>query len=477
MVENDKKKSAADGREAEPQVVKPGRVRSRTRRPRAETPSQPELTATGTPPAMPEAGLPGPVVPEVPLLFVAKVETGGLLGLGEEAVAAVTAPEAAPEPVAAAPVAPVAAEEELPQTVADVAAGEESAAAALSVPAPSAEEDEAVAPPMSDGESEAAPPPGTHLTLADLAPFARPSFDAAAVQSAIEQARNLTLQADTIVRGLAEELRALSQRQMAYERKQVLSSAVAYILFCGIIFAGLYFVFDLRSAKRVTEQEVHEAELQRVVERLALAERELERDRLAAHAAFEVYQLMEQARFAEALERFVAVQDVITNPAELALLQERVDSVRWRLAEDAYRDGLDLFNNGNFEQARDAFFRSLSLKAETPYVHLLHYYLATALHEVGDFEGARNFYRFALNGNLASDMEVLARYHYAVATENVGATSEAYELYEAFLKRFRYHRLAEDVVRRVGRIDRARVRDRNAAQRAQREEAQRTEGE
>ena len=302
-----------------------------------------------------------------------------------------------------------------------------------------------------------------------------PSLEGKAV---IADAVATAAQNDLTLRIIVEEIRRISARQVNYERKYVLNSVFAYVIFCVLIFLGLYFVFDLRSAKTEVDAAYYEGEFDRLSERLSIAEAELQKYREASHLAFEVYQLIEQARHQEALDRYVEVQDAIVNPAESALLQARIDSLKWKLAEEAYRDGLDLFGKENYEQARDAFFKSLAYQPETPYSNLLNYHLGTSLYELGDFEGARHHFDAALEQNLPTEFEEEARYRTAVATQEAGQTDRAYDLFERFLKRNRYHKRADDVVRRMGRIERQRLRDRAAAQKAERERAlQRTEAE
>ncbi len=299
------------------------------------------------------------------------------------------------------------------------------------------------------------------------------------VRTVLEEARAASVtHQDLALRSIAKEVRDIGNRQLNYERKYVLNSVFAYVIFCVLIFAGLYFVFEMRSAKNLADADAYEADVQRLTERISIAETELEKAREASHFAFEVYQLIEQARHDEALARFVAVRDRLINPAEVALLQAQIDVLQWKLAENAYREGLDLFGRGSFEQARDAFFHSQSYQTETPYSHLLNYHLATCLFELGDFAGARHTYESALEHDLPSDLDAEARYRQAVSTEELGEADKAYELYQRFVKRRRYHKHSDDVVRRMGRIERARLRSRSASQAASRERAkQRQEAE
>lgn len=327
-------------------------------------------------------------------------------------------------------------------------------------------------------DHEVAPPDGAPTSAAQ--PLAASTVEPAAdttlldrLRVALDNSTTTTSQADFTLRSIGQELRALTQRQSSFESRAVLNSVFAYVIFCALIFGALYFVFDIRSSKNAVDERYYESELQRQAERLTLLEAELEKYRLGSHHAFEVYQLIEQARHDEALARYIAVRDRVINPAEAAMLEARIGAVRWKLAESAYRQGLDFYGRDNLEQARDAFFHSLSYQTDTPYAHLLNYHLGRTLFSLGDFQGARHYFELALSKDLPRDLEAEARYHYAVATENIGLASDAFELYDAYLKRFRsFTEHADDVHKRMGRIERAIQRDRLAAQRAARERAQ-----
>ena len=266
-------------------------------------------------------------------------------------------------------------------------------------------------------------------------------------------------QAESSARHALDALAQIQSIQARSERRQFFNSTAAYALFCIVIAVGLYFAINYKASSKYNEIQYKNEIYQSTLHAKRILEAEFERDQRASSAAFEVYQLTEQGRFEEAIERFTAVRAILNHPAETALLESRIDGIRWRLADNAYHDGVILYNDQNLEQARDAFFKSLAYKENTAYSHMLHYYLAMSLFQLGDFEGARRYFEQAQAGNLNPDMDANTRFYRAAAAERVGDESEAFTQYDQFLKRYRNHRLADEASKRRTRLERSRPKD------------------
>ena len=153
------------------------------------------------------------------------------------------------------------------------------------------------------------------------------------------------------------------------------------------------------------------------------------------------------------MEKFNEVRGELTHPAEIALLEQKIDEIRWNLAETAYHEGVARFNAANYEQARDAFFNSLSHKKDTAYTPRLNYYLAMSLYQLGDFEGAWRYFSQITPSELSTEMDANTRFYRAVSAEKIGDEAEAAEQYDLFLKKFRNHRLADEATKRRSKLD------------------------
>ncbi len=269
----------------------------------------------------------------------------------------------------------------------------------------------------------------------------------------ISQLEDLLEQSREANQKCLDTLAKLQNTNIQNERRYTLNLVIAFSVLAVLTVIGVWGGSSLSS--KVKNQDVkfkNEAYLNAVNARKIL-EDEFDREKRGSAAAFEVYQRIEQGLYEESIEKFVEVRDQLTHPAEIALLEQRIDEIQWKLAENAYHDGVMLFNASNFEQARDAFFKSLSHKENTAYSPRLNYYLAMSLFELGDFEGARRYFAYINSADLSSDMDAQARYYRAIAAEKLGDEAEAYEQFDQFLRKYRYHRLAAEAAKHRAKVE------------------------
>jgi tetratricopeptide (TPR) repeat protein len=315
------------------------------------------------------------------------------------------------------------------------------------------------------------------------APLSPPPDLAAAVSSShallqemrdlMTEARTAGAQTEYALRAIADEVRNIGARHQLYERKYVFSSVASYLLFCTLIFGLVYFIFSARTSTETLDVQLYENELKLLSQRLQMTEAELKKFNDAARVANEIYQLIEQGMYEVALDRFIKHGDRIVNRTEFSLLREKVENLKWKLAEDAYHKGVEQFTQEDYERARETFLLSLSYQSETPHSSMLNYYLGMSLYVLRDFEGSRQRLEQALSGPLAREHQDNARYHRAAATEAVGEVDEAYNLYTEYLTFHRGGKYGDTVVQIRDRIDRRRLLDQKALERAERERKQR----
>ncbi|MBO4351638.1 MAG: hypothetical protein J6A01_11940 [Proteobacteria bacterium] len=231
------------------------------------------------------------------------------------------------------------------------------------------------------------------------------------------------------------------------ERRYAMYLTLGGILIVVIIVIALVVGMQLRNSAKYNELKFKHEAYENVLKAKEILEAEFDKEKRGSAAAFEVYQKIEQGLFEESVERFTAIRNELTHPAEIALLESKIDDIQWKLAENAYHDGVMLFNASNFEQARDAFFKSLSHKENTSYSPRLYYYLAMSLYQLSDFEGARRYFGKINAADLSAEMDATARFYRGISAEKLGDEAEAFEQFDGFLKKYRYHRLADEATK------------------------------
>ena len=276
-------------------------------------------------------------------------------------------------------------------------------------------------------------------------------------EDAVLKLDTLIQQAQSVQQKCLDTLTKMQNTNALNERRYALYITIAMIIFMVLILIGVYVGVNMRNTSKDNEYRLKGDAYKSLVESKQVLENELERDKEGLKAAFEVYQYIEQGMFDESVKKFVEVRDKLTHPAETALLEQRIDDIRWKLAENAYHEGVVRFNASNFEQARDAFFESQAYKENTSYTPRLQYYLAMSLYQLGDYEGARRFFAMINSSELSAEMDANARFYRAVSAEKIGDEAEAFEQYDQFLRKYRYHRLADEAVKRRARVESART--------------------
>ncbi len=240
------------------------------------------------------------------------------------------------------------------------------------------------------------------------------------------------------------------------ERRYAFILISAFAILAIITVIGVIVGVNMRNNAKSNEIKLHSESYAEALKYQESLDIENKRQQKGSEAAWDVYQKIKDGLYDEAVEAFQTNRGDISHPAENALLSEKIDEIQWKLAENAYHDGVMLYNASNFEQARDAFVKSMTYKENTAYSPRLYFYLSMSYYQVGDFEGARKFFALINSSDLSPDMDALARYYKGICAEKTGNESEAYEYFDQFLKKYRYHRLADEATKHRTKLESAR---------------------
>ncbi|MBR4985777.1 MAG: tetratricopeptide repeat protein [Proteobacteria bacterium] len=254
-----------------------------------------------------------------------------------------------------------------------------------------------------------------------------------------------------------ETLSRLQNTNIQNEKRYALNLILGFAVIAIIAAIGIFAAVNLKQSAQNSEFKFKQEAYNSAIEARNFLEAELEKERKSSTAAFEVYQQIESGNFVDAVEKFTEVRDqMTTHPAEIALLESKIDEIQQKLAQNAFDSGLLLFKASNYEQARDAFFKSLSHNEHTPYTPRLNYYLAMSLYQLGDFEGARRYFALINPSDLNPEMDAQARFYRAFAAEKLGDDDEAFEQFDQFLKKYRYHKLSDEAAKHRSKLETSR---------------------
>lgn len=309
--------------------------------------------------------------------------------------------------------------------------------------------------------------PADSEKLSDLSAFAMPDSirtlrrkSAVQADASVEKAEptpdDLLAQARAINAKCLETLTVMQNTNAQNERRYALYLSIGFIILAILTVIGVVIGMGMRNTAKYNELRFKHEVYKNAVESSEVLAAEFEKEKRGSAAALEVYQLIEKGDFDDAVKRFNEVRGELTHPAETELLKQKIDEIQWRLAENAYHEGVMRFNTSNYELARDAFFQSLSHQENTPYTPRLNYYLAMSLYQLGDFEGARRYFSQITPSDMSPEMDANTRFYRAVSAEKLGDETEAAEQYDMFLKKFRNHRLADLAAKNRAKLDTSR---------------------
>ncbi|WP_437813307.1 tetratricopeptide repeat protein [Sorangium sp. So ce1078] len=193
------------------------------------------------------------------------------------------------------------------------------------------------------------------------------------IKREIVESRGLIIKTNNLTNALAADLKGISKRQMAYERRAFWNSASANLLFVIVVIGVVKLAWDARvdavqaetkgARDRITKHEADLKEMQQRNDARAKAESDA--------AAF--YELIRAERRQEVIEGFEALRKAPLTRAELAFFTDSVDKARSELSIKSYQTGLDHMRTGRWHEAAVAFedaIRQKETASHTPSARL-----------------------------------------------------------------------------------------------------------
>lgn len=274
------------------------------------------------------------------------------------------------------------------------------------------------------------------------------------LETEVIETRNVTIKSDNSLRNLSTEIRQIIRRQELWERRTLVNSAVAYILFAALSFGGLWFFFQASASRNAVDQALVDAGRRGLETRIQELEAELERRRQSEREAYDFVTLLVSGREDEVVERWPAVQGRLVDRATIELFRREVDRIRHHVAREAYESGRALMARDAWEPARDAFTRSLAWVDRAPYTVELHAQLGLALFQLADYAGAVRYIDEAIDGGtLARADLILVMFRRAEALTRLEREQEGMDAYRAFVRRFPEHSWANTARSRIQRYE------------------------
>ncbi len=294
-----------------------------------------------------------------------------------------------------------------------------------------------------DREASNAEPQGIDRELAEL-------------RKEVIEARNLIIKTDNLLKNLHAELKLTSRKQEQFERRHLLTSATAFIIFAVLSGVGAYTY--ARSEIHAVRQESVSNEAQaktrgQEVDKLRASEA-ARRD--ASERALKAFEVMagttEGPKLNAALIEANKIDRSQLTTLEARALEDKEASLKTSVAAASHERGKAAFRRNDFRTAATEFARYVELMPNGPETPYANYWLGESRSQLRDYEGAigplETFLKTSPSGKNHDWASVLL----GVAYEETSKWSKAQETYNSALQKFPHSIHATQMRNRLRRI-------------------------
>ncbi|MDP8999640.1 MAG: tetratricopeptide repeat protein [Myxococcota bacterium] len=179
------------------------------------------------------------------------------------------------------------------------------------------------------------------------------------IKREIIESRGLVIKTNNLTNALSADIKSISKRQQAYERRLWLNSATAYVVFVVMVFAAFKVAVDARvEAIEATSKHLRDESARYKQELDELKQREGDRHAAELEAA-KFYNLVREGRRVDVVKGWDAVKTRPLTKAEAQFLGDAVDKARTEQATLLYLQGMESFRLQRWQEAVTAFEESL----------------------------------------------------------------------------------------------------------------------
>lgn len=202
------------------------------------------------------------------------------------------------------------------------------------------------------------------------------------IRREVIEGRNLVIKTDNLLKNLHAELKTVAKRQDDFQRKQWISSGVAYVAFVALCVAAAIAVTKTASAGGEAERERLEKQVADLGAKLEAERATASAEAASERAAFDVYKMMTTLAGDDRLKGVDALARVdLTKVSSFAkqVLQDRAQLLRKEVGAGALERGRTAFRRQEWANAVSELTRFLALGPADDDAVEASYYLGNAL--------------------------------------------------------------------------------------------------
>jgi tetratricopeptide (TPR) repeat protein len=211
------------------------------------------------------------------------------------------------------------------------------------------------------------------------------------IRKEVIEARNLVIKTDNLLKNLHAEVKAVGKRHEDFQRRQWISSGVAYALFAVLAVGGAVMVGNARTSTADAERERLEKSVAGLTEQLDKQRQELAANQTAQRAAADVYKLMTTLPGDERLKGIDALVKLDTTRLgvlERQALNDRAELLRKEIGEAAFERGKAAFRRNEMKAAVEDLSRFMAMNPSEADALDASFFLGAAYNSVGQHDKA-----------------------------------------------------------------------------------------
>jgi TolA-binding protein len=211
------------------------------------------------------------------------------------------------------------------------------------------------------------------------------------IRKEVIEARNLVIKTDNLLKNLHAEVKAVGKRHEDFQKRQWISSGVAYALFAVLAVGGALMIASARTSTAGAERERLEKSVADLTSQLEKQRAELSANLNAQRAAADVYKLMTTLPGDERLKGIDALVKLDTSRLsvlERQALNDRATLLRKEIGDAAFERGKAAFRRNDMRAATDELSRFMAMNPTEADALDAAFFLGAAYNSIGQHDKA-----------------------------------------------------------------------------------------
>jgi TolA-binding protein len=209
------------------------------------------------------------------------------------------------------------------------------------------------------------------------------------IRREVIESRNLVIKTDNLLKNLHAELKLVGKRQEDFERRQYISSGVAYLGFLALCAAGAFLVSNARTSNAAAEKERLDKQVAELTQKVDQQRTEMQASQASEQRAAEVYRQMTTTTGDDRLRAVDALGKLdlkSLSPFAQRALQDRASLIRKEVGGGMLERGRKAYLHNEWGTAAEEMTRFLALNPPEDDMYEATYALGYSLFQQHKFD-------------------------------------------------------------------------------------------